>query len=164
MTFAVQYQLFDTLVKENQDGSLGPGLAESWYISPDGLEILSSLRKDVKFHNGETMTAQDVVSSFERAMASKFTSRITGAMESIELVDDHTVKLKMKYPYGPVIGCIATANMGIVSEKAVTADPEGFARNPVGTGPYKFVKWNTGTKITFEAFEDYYRGPRELTR
>lgn len=158
LTFAIQYQIFDTLVREDQDGKLVPGLAEKWDISPDGTEITFYLRKGVKFQNGEEMTADDVVFSFQRAIASSYTTRITGSMDSVEAVDGSTVKLKLKYPYGPILGCIASANMGIVSKKAVEQNAEGFARNPIGTGPYQLVEWKTGDKLVFKSFKAYYRG------
>lgn len=158
LTFAVHCQIFDTLIREDTDGSLVPGLAEEWTISEDGKEIVFKLRKDVKFHNGDVMTADDVVYSITRAIGSSFTQRITGSMEKAEKIDDSTVKLTLKYPYGPILECIATTNMAIVSQKAVEADEEGFARNPVGTGPFKFKEWSNGEKIVFESFSDYYRG------
>lgn len=158
LTFAIQYQIFDTLIKEDQNGELVPGLAEKWDLSSDGKEITFHLRKDVKFQNGEIMTAKDVVFSFERAIASSYTTRITGAMDSIEQIDDSTVKLKLKYPYGPILSCIASVSMGIVSEKAVEESGEGFARNPVGAGPYQLVEWKSGDKLVFKSFQDYYLG------
>jgi peptide/nickel transport system substrate-binding protein len=158
LTFTLQYQPFDTLIKEDQDGNLVPQLAEDWEANEDGTEITFHLKEGVKFHNGETMTADDVVFSFNRAMESSYTSRITGSMESIEKIDDKTVKLTLKYPYGPIYGSIATANMGIVSQKAVEENEEEFGRNPVGTGPYKLVEWRSGDRIVFESFPEYFKG------
>ncbi|KUO71876.1 MAG: hypothetical protein APF77_07130 [Clostridia bacterium BRH_c25] len=162
LTFAVHSQIFDTLVRENADGSLVPGLAEKWTISEDGKEIVFTLRNDVKFHNGDLMTADDVVYSLNRAITSTFTKRITGSMDKAEKIDDSTVKLVLKYSYGPILDCIATTNVGIVPQKAVEANEEGFARNPVGTGPFKFKEWNNGEKIVFESFKDYYRGEASI--
>ena len=162
LTFAVHCQIFDTLIREDTDGSLVPGLATEWKISEDGKEVVFKLRNDVKFHNGDLMTADDVVFTINRAIASTFTKRITGSMDKAEKVDNSTVKLTLKYSYGPILECIATTNMGIISQKAVEADEEGFARNPVGTGPYKFKEWSNGEKIVFESFKDYYRGEASI--
>lgn len=162
LTFMVHCQIFDTLIRENSDGTLVPGIADEWKISDDGKEIVFKLRNDVKFHNGDQMTADDVVYSFNRAINSTFTKRITGSMEKMEKIDDSNVKLILKYSYGPILDCIATSNMGIVSQKAVEANEEGFARNPVGTGAFKFVEWSNGEKIVFESFDDYYRGEAEI--
>lgn len=158
ITMNVQRQLYDMLILKDEDGNLIPGLAEEWSVSNDGLEVTFNLRKDVKFHNGETMTAKDVVFSYERAIASSFTSRISGSMESMKQIDDNTVVLKLKFPYGPILACVASINMGIVSEKAVKENEEGFDRSPVGTGPYSLVEWKSGYKLIFKSFADYYRG------
>lgn len=152
------YQLYDTLLRETKDGSLEAGLAESWDFSEDNTHLTFHLRKGVKFHNGDTLTAEDVAYSINRLIDSSYAKIITGSMDSAEAVDDSTVTLKLKYAYGPILRCMATVNTSIVSKKAVEADPEGFARNPVGTGPYKFKEWVKGDKIVFESFADYYRG------
>lgn len=154
----LHYQIFDTLVREEQDGSLVPSLAEKWIISEDGKEVTFTLRKDVKFHNGDLMTAEDVAFSLNRSIASPFTSKITGVMEKAEVVDDNTVKLTLKEAYSAIIGCLSSANAAIVSKRAVEEDEDKFARNPVGTGPYKFVSWSNGEKIVLESFPEYFRG------
>ena len=162
VSFRVMTQVFDTLIRLEPDGTLAPGLAESWEVSEDGTEVTFKIRQDVKFHNGETMTVDDVVYSINEAINSHFTSRVTNTMERAEVVDDTTVKLILNQPYSPVLKCMATITMGIVNKEAMEADPEGFARNPVGTGPYKFVQWDTGEKLVFERFDDYWREPATI--
>ena len=83
-TFSIQCNLYDGLIRQEADGSLVPALAESWEYSEDNTEITFKLREDVVFHNGDPMTADDVVFSFERAIASPSTARITAAMEKME--------------------------------------------------------------------------------
>lgn len=161
-TFSICCNLYDGLVREEADGSLVAGLAESWEYSEDGKEITFTLRQGVKFHNGDVMTADDVVFSFERALASSSTSRITGSMEKMEKVDDTHVKLTLKYSYGPIEGCLAAVNCSIISKAAYEANPDGFARAPIGTGPYKFSSWDSGSKIVFAANEDYFREPAKI--
>lgn len=161
-TFSITCNVYDGLIRQEQDGSLVPGLAETWEYNEDNTEITFKLREGVKFHNGETMTADDVVFSFERSLASPSTARITGSMEKMEKIDENHVKLTLFYAYGPVEGCLASVNCGIISKAAVEADPDGFERNPVATGPYMFEKWESGNKIVFTAFEDYYREPASI--
>lgn len=160
--FAIFNQIYDTLILSKSDGTLAPGLAESWDISDDGTEVTFHLREGVKFHNGETMTAEDVAFSLNRAIESPIISVITSSMESAEIIDENTVKLNLQYPFGAVEYCVGHANMSIVSKKAVEADPDGFERSPVGTGPYKFVEWKNGDKYVFERFDDYWRGPAAI--
>lgn len=161
-TFSIQCDLYDGLVREEADGSLVPGLADSWEFSDDKTEITFTLREGVVFHNGEPMTADDVVYSFERAIASPSTTRITASMEKMEKIDDSHVKLSLKYAYGPIESCLANVNCSIVPKAAVEADPDGFARNPVGTGPYKFSSWDSGSKIVYTANEKYFREPAKI--
>ncbi|HHY09298.1 MAG TPA: ABC transporter substrate-binding protein [Firmicutes bacterium] len=151
-------QIFDRLIEEQLDGSLVPGLAESWEYSEDGTEITFHIRENVPFHNGDILTAEDVVFSLNRAIASPYASRVVTAMEEAEVIDEHTALLRLKHAFGPIEECLATPSMGIVNKKAFEADPEGFERLPVGTGPYKFVEWVRGAEIKLVAFEDYYRG------
>jgi peptide/nickel transport system substrate-binding protein len=162
LTYILLLQVFDTLIKQQPDGTLVPALAEKWTISPDGKEILFTIKKGVKFHNGEVMTAQDVAYSLNRAIASAYTSKFTGVMKSAEVVDDSTVRLTLKHAYGPVLYCIANPSLAIVNKKTVEAAGDNFGKNPVGTGPYKFVKWISGEKIDFTRFDDYFKGPAPI--
>ncbi len=157
LAYTVVYQIHDYLVDRLPDGTLEPGLAENWEYSEDGTEITFHLREDVKFHNGDIMTAEDVAFSLNNAIASPQTSRITSAMDSAEVVDENTVILKLKHRFAPIEYCLANAQMGIVNKKAYEADPEGFARHPIGTGSYEFVEWKSGDEIRVKAFEDYYK-------
>ncbi len=149
-------QIFDRLIRQEADGTLNPGLAESWEISKDGKEVTFKLRQGVKFHNGDTMTAEDVAFSLNRALKSKYLQEYVSMMEKAEVVDANTVKLTTKYAYGPIEYCVAKVD--IVNKKAVEADPEGFGRKPIGTGAYKFVELKSGDKIIAERFDEHYRG------
>lgn len=162
VAYYVTHQIYDNLIYYGTDQTLTPGLAESWTYSDDGTEITFKLREGVKFHNGDVMTAEDVVFSLNMAIASPFTQGVTAVMENAEKVDDTTVKLKLKHSYGPIEYCISSSQMVIVNKKAYEADPEGYGRNPIGTGPYQFVEWKAGDKIILKAFEDYYKGPAEI--
>ena len=159
VTGIVHYQIYETLVRDQPGEGLVPALAESWELSADNTEITFKLRENVKFHNGDTMTAEDVAFSLNRAIASSFTASYSGTMDHAEVVDDTHVKLCMKQAFGPVLQCLSVPCLGIVSKRAVEElGDEGFAAAPVGTGPYKFVEWSSGEKIVLEAFDEYWRG------
>lgn len=161
---SVNSNVYDTLIRRETSGTLSPALATEWSYNDDNTEITFTLRKGVKFHNGDEMTADDVVFSFNKAIESRYAARMTGAFKTMEKIDDSRVKLILKFPYAAAIGCVTTVNCGIVNKKAYEADPEGFPRNPVGTGPYKLVEWKTGESIALEAFEGYYRKPAAIKR
>ena len=154
----VAFQIFDSLIRTMPDNTLVPGLAESWEYSDDQTEITFTLKKDVKFHNGATMTAEDVAFSLNTSIAAPQSANVAGFMESAEVVDGDKVLLKLKHPYGAIERCLATLQLSIFSKEAYEADPEGFKRNPVGTGPYQFVEWKSGDQVVLKAFDDYYLG------
>lgn len=158
----IHYQIHESLVREEQDGSLVPAIAEKLEFSDDALEINITLRDNVKFHNGEMVTVDDVVFSLNRSIESPFTTKVTSSMEKAEKIDDKTVLLKLKHPYAPILGCLASSYLSIVPEKVVKADPEAFEKNPVGAGAYVFKEMKSGEKIVMEAFQDYYRGPASI--
>ncbi|MDY3282512.1 ABC transporter substrate-binding protein [Dysosmobacter sp.] len=151
-------QVFDTLVLESEDGEIVPSLAESWEFSEDRTELTFKIHDGVKFHNGDPLTAEDVEYSINKAAASSYAAKIMGTVEKAEIVGDMEVKITLKHAYEPILSCLACAPASIVSKKAMEADEEGFGRNPVGTGAYKFVEWKNGESLSFVAFEDYFKG------
>ena len=157
ISYLVLFQMFDTLVREEPDGTIAPALAESWEWNAEATELTMLIRQGVKFHDGTDMTVDDVVYSMNRAIASSYTSAVSSEFDRMEKVDDTHVKLVLKEPYVATLSCLCSANLGIVPQTA--GEPGGgFSKNPVGTGPYKFVSWSEGEKIEMEANEDYWRG------
>lgn len=158
-TNSVFCQIADTLVQENEKGEIVPGLAESWEILDEGKTVRFYLRKDVKFHNGEMMTAEDVAYSMNRAIGSSITVLTTSSMESAEVIDEYTVDLHLKYAFEPILKCLVYPNNLIASKKAIEdIGEEAFARSPVYSGPYKVTEWQAGDYIVVEANEDYWGG------
>ena len=95
VTHMMMFQIYDTLVKEAPDdfNRLVPGLAEKWEFNADNTEVVFTLREGVKFHNGDTMTADDVYFSLQRSLDSSFSSAISEAIDRFEKVDDGAVKI-----------------------------------------------------------------------
>ncbi len=154
----LHYQIFDSLFREEPDGSYAPALCTEYKFSEDGTEMTFTIREGVKFHNGDVMTAEDVVFSLNTAIASPFTSKFTSVMKEAVKVDENTVKLTLKHAYVPIVGCLVSSSTSIVPKKVYEADPVKFAQDPVGTGPYMLKEVKSGEKIVVEAFPDYYRG------
>ena len=153
--FAVTCNMFEQLLKFDKNMNLAPSLAESW-TKISSTEIKFKLRKDVKWHNGDRFTAEDVKFSFERMQKTPIVANNISFLDSATVVDAYTVILKTKYPYAPVLAALTTPVCAIVPKKVVEADPSKFALNPIGTGPYKFVEWKPDNYCKLEAFSDYY--------
>jgi len=158
--FFYYYALHDALVKPMPGNPLAPSLAESWTVSPDGLTYEFVLRKGVRFHNGDPVTADDVKFSFERyrgAAARMLKERIT----VVEIVDPLTVRFRLKRPWPDFMtffGTPATGAGWIVPKKYVEkVGDEGFKKAPIGAGPYKFVSFKPGVELVLEANEQYWR-------
>ena len=165
--FMVLYALHDALVKPMPGNTLTPSLAESWSASKDGLAYEFVLRKGVKFHNGEPVTAEDVKFSFERykgAAAKTLKERVA----AVDVVDASRVRFRMKSPWPDFMtffGTPATGAAWIVPKKYVEkVGEEGFKKAPVGAGPYKFVSFNPGIELVMEAWEPYWRKSPSVKR
>ena len=161
------YLFHDALVKPMPEGNFTPSLAESWTISPDAKTYEFKLRKGVKFHNGDTMTAEDVVFSFWRYKAAQ-AKIIQGKTEKVEAVNPHLVRFHFKVPYPDFLEYFlpgGSAICWIVPKKYTekVGDAE-FKKNPIGCGPYKFVEFVAGVRIVAEAFEDYWRKTPPIKR
>jgi len=158
--FLTLYALHDALVKPMPGNAFAPSLAESWTASKDGLTYEFLLRKNVKFHNGDPVTAEDVKFSFERykgAGASTLKARVA----SIEIVDPLRVRFRFKQPWPDFMTFYATPATGaawIVPKKYTErVGDEGFKKAPVGAGPYRFVSFNPGIELVVEAYEGFWR-------
>ncbi len=136
-----------------------PLLATEWSSSDDLLEWTFKLRKGVKFHDGSDFTATDVAHHYNRILdpANKSRSRtFIASIDHVEEVDPHTVKFVMKHPWMALLPYLATTSMSgpIPSHKNVEAGLQN--RSPIGTGPFKFADWQSGDRIVFEKFDDYW--------
>ncbi len=161
----VSDHMFETLVKMNPDSQPIPGLAESWRLVDDTTWEFK-LRRGVKFHDGSDFTAEDVAWSIDRipliANSPGRFDAYTKAIVSKQIVDSHTIRFKTASPY-PLMLPDLTA-VFIVSKKATAGPlPQGLAseefssgKGAVGTGPFKFVRFQRDDRVELERFEGYW--------
>ncbi|ACB85970.1 glutathione ABC transporter substrate-binding protein [Natranaerobius thermophilus] len=155
-------QIFDTLVEQDENMEVQPGLAEDWeQIDDTTYEFY--LREGVKFHNGEELTAEDVKYSYQRLLDEDEASPGAFILEmvdvdNIEIVDDYTVQIPLEEPFAPILYHLGHSVTAIVNEDAVEEHGDDFGQNPVGTGPFKFDDWDIGNRIDLVSFDDHWRG------
>jgi peptide/nickel transport system substrate-binding protein len=161
----VQRNIFDTLVRELPDGSVEPELAKSWEFLDD-VTVRFHLRDDVKFHNGEPFTAEDVLFTIKRGLSNSISASTFKFfdIDNSKVIDPHTVDLKLHSPYAAIFNTLAGGRGSIVCKKAVEEMGDNrFARNPVGSGPYKLEEWVSGTEIRLVRNDDYW-GNKAITK
>ncbi len=172
-------QVYETLVARPIEGpDFIPSLAtevptqENGLISEDGLTYTFPIREGVVFHDGTDLTADDVKFSWDRVVTMNLpeggASLITEIVDETRVVDDFTFEVTLKEPAGWFMAAVVyTPTAAIVSQDAVEAnggvvadEPNEFMdTNMVGTAPHKFVSWDRGVSLRFEAFEDYWGEP-----
>jgi len=157
--YMLLYALHEALVKPMPGNPMAPSLAESWSMSPDGLVYEFVLRRGVRFHNGDLVTADDVKFSFERyrGVAHK---PLKENVAVVETPDPGRVRIRLKRPWPDFMTFYATATGAswIVPRKYVEkVGDEGFKKAPIGAGPYRFVSFAPGVELVLEAFDQYWR-------
>jgi len=164
MTF---YALHDALLKPMRGDAMAPGLAESWGVTRDGLAYDFVLRKNVTFHNGDVMTAEDVKFSVERYRgtgAKLLKEKIAG----VEVIDPRRVRIRLKEPWPDFMtffGTPATGAGWIIPKRYLErVGDEGFKRAPIGAGPYRFVSFTPGVELVLEAHDRFWRKEPSVKR
>ncbi len=160
-TREVLFNIFEGLVKPNSDGEMIPAVAEKYELSEDGTTYTFTLREGVKFHNGQTVTAEDVVYSINRCAAvpegqEKPLVAAFSAVKSVEALDEKTVAVT-----------IAQRDLEFISYMTaaiIPADYENQDTAPVGTGPFRFVSRTPQQDFVMERFEDYWGAPAWLDK
>jgi peptide/nickel transport system substrate-binding protein len=171
-TDAVMLHTVEGLVAFREDGSVGMALAEKLDVSPEGMTYTFRLRPGVRFHNGATVTAEDVVWSWKRWLdpatqwrcLPEFDGRGAIKVVSVEAADPQTVVFNFEKPSALVLAQMARADCGMsaVLHKD-SLDAEGKWKAPVGTGPFKLGEWKKGEYVELVRFPDYVSrpGPRD---
>jgi peptide/nickel transport system substrate-binding protein len=165
--FMTLYALHDALVKPMPGGLNTPCLAESWSVSKDGLTYEFILRKGIKFHNGDPVTAEDVKFTFERYKGAA-ASVLKAKVKEVHVVAPNRVRFVLKEAWPDFMAFYGTSATGagwIVPKKYIEkVGEDGYKKAPVGAGPYKFVSFNPGVELVLEAFPDYWRKAPQVKR
>jgi len=177
---SVTEQIFDGLVRFDQNLMIAPGLASYWKASRDGLTWTFTLRKGVRFHHGPEMTATDVAYSLTRLLdpransgaadlfsgikgARQFREGTATAVEGIAVIDRHTVQVTLSDASVPFVSLLAVGHAKVVPRDVVEQQGERFGGHPIGTGPFRFVRWDRGREIVLAANPQYFVGPPRLS-
>jgi len=165
---SVATNIFEGLTYRGPDLKLVPGLATSWEISDDGMNIRFKLREGVTFHNGEPFNADAVKFTFDRLLGEEGAKGPQqsnyNTIDSVEVIDPTTVDFKMKEPDPVMLTKLAGYGAMIVPPKYIQEHgDEHFNTHPVGTGPFKFVSYEPKQNIKLEANADYWEGAPKLS-
>lgn len=155
----IDMQIYETLVTMDKDNNLVPVLAEKWEALPDKVSYKFYLKKGVKFHNGEPLTADDVVYTFKRALspAGVAVKALSMYVADVEKVDDYTVIMKASQPMGDTfVVSLCHPWASILNKKAVESAGKDYGQNPVGTGRFVFKNWVIGDRVQLERFDGYH--------
>ena len=158
-TKEVMFNVFEGLMKPTSTGDLTPAVAESYTVSEDRLTYTFTLREGVKFHNGDEVTAEDVVYSISRCADTTDGTPLVEAfsvIQSVEAVDARTVAITIAEPSNEFISYMTTAILPAGYDKQDT--------DPVGTGPFKFVSRTAQDSVVLEKFDEYWGTPANLDK
>ncbi|RVV99930.1 ABC transporter substrate-binding protein [Mesobaculum littorinae] len=164
---SVASNIYDGLVRRDENLDLQPGLAESWEVLDEGMRLRFKLREGVSFHNGEPFDAEAVKYTFDRLLGevggtgpqqSNYTT-----IDHVEIIDDYTVDFHMAQPDPVMLTKLAGYGAMIVPPDYIEeVGEEEFDMNPVGTGPFKFESYTQGAQVELSANEDYFDGVPEV--
>ncbi len=161
----VLISLFDSLLSMAPDTTLHPGLASAWAANDDYTEFTFTLREDVTFHDGAPFTAAAVKASFDHIVSDDVlesggkTLLVDHQYTATEVVDDYTAVVKFAASYPTFLRDAARQWLSISSPTALETYGTEYGRNPVGTGPFRFVKWDAQSQVVLERNPDYAWAP-----
>lgn len=165
-TRLIKQNLYRGLVGFQADEKIDMEIAESYEISDDNLTYTFKIKSDAVFHDGSPITAEDVKFSIERIMdentGATFGNDFRLVVDSVSVVDDKTVDIKLKAPTAPFIEMLTLPESVIVSKQWVENGGD-FNENPVGNGPYKFVSWEKGREILLTKDDNFYKSDKPKT-
>ncbi len=156
ITFQMILNMFDGLLYGDTDGSLKPALAEDYSVSEDGLTYTFTLRDNVTFHNGDPLTTEDVIYTFERLMGKETGEPLDANFEiiaSVEAPDENTVVITLKEPNSAFLSYLTALDSAILPK----SNDGKHNDNPIGTGPFKFNSYNPESNLILDKNENYWQ-------
>jgi len=156
----VASHVVETLFYYTPDGKIVPHLVERFSFSPDRKVLTLNLRKGIRFHDGTEFNAEAVKFNLERLISPELASSLAfllrGRVSAFEVVDSHTLRLRMPEPFAPVLAHLTHSSTAIQSPAAIRRLGAGYRDNPVGTGPYKFDRWQKGQFVELVRNDEYW--------
>lgn len=153
--------VFDRLVEKNEQMELIPGLAESWkYLNDTTVEF--KLREGVTFQNGAKFTSEDIKYTLDKARVAPMVVNLFGAIEEVKIIDEYTVTIKTKEPYGPLLHHLSHITASIMN-KDYNEATEDYHIKPMGTGAYRVENWFAGDRVILKSHENYFRGKAPIS-
>ena len=152
-------QLYNGLIQLDTLLQVQPAIAKRWGVSPDGLDYTFTLRNDVRFHNGRTVTAGDFLYSFRRIVDPDVASPgawIFSSVDSFSAPNDSTFCIRLKEPFAPFLSQLGMVYCSVVPREEVERYGKEFRSHPCGTGPFRFQYWKEGVKLVMRRNPDYF--------
>lgn len=158
--------VFEGLVGFDEALEVVPELASSWEISDDATTYTFTLREEVSFHDGTPFNSEAAKAYFDwvlepEGIGSRGRSALT-SVESIEVLSPTELRFTLSAPNSAFLFNLALSNTRIASPASLDEYGEDVGRNPVGTGPFRFVEWQDGLRIVVEAYADYWGEPAQV--
>lgn len=154
----VNDKIYERLVVLDEKGGVQPRLATQWAVSPDGRTWTFELRRNAVFHDGTPFNAEAVRVNFERMLDPGLrlpTAVLLGGVSRVRTAGSHTVVLETREPFGPLLYNLTHYSIAFISPRALREGVD-VARQPVGTGPYRFVSWTPKEAVILEAHPRYW--------
>jgi len=159
--------VYNGLIRYDKDLNIIPELAASWNIEEEGHVIVFNLHKNVKWHDGVSFTAEDVKFTYEKLIDPDVRTPYRGdflKIESLAIIDAYTIKVIYKQPFSPAL---SSWGMWIMPKHILENEDLNkteYGRSPIGTGPYKFLRWKSGQRIDLIANDEYFKGRPYIDR
>ncbi|ARK20300.1 ABC transporter substrate-binding protein [Sporosarcina ureae] len=151
--------LFRGLMRFDENNKVVTDIADSFDMSEDQLSYTFTLKEGITFHDGEELTADDVVFTIESIMDDQTASFLKSDFEevdSIKKVDDYKVEIKLKQPFTPLLDKLTVPILPAHAFEGVDMRTADFNSHPIGAGPYMFDKWDRGNALTLQAYSDFF--------